>query len=286
MKSNDSTSYIRRINQHYGQEGLGQVSIAAVNDALRDSAGLSVERMLTFDQLHIGGRSASLRLARQAGLSASEKVLDAGCGLGGSSRLLARYFGSRVFGMDLTAPFCHLAHRLSSTANLDGLTFFLRADLNNLPVREDTFDVVWAQHILMNIKEKGRLLREFARILKPSGRLLVHEVVQGDNQPVHYPVPWASDASLNYLCSAASLESKLQRAYFHIGALQDESASALAWFAKRAASAAPERVLPRQAPENANRLNAALIRGNVWRNLKENRINVVQGVFQLADPIP
>jgi ubiquinone/menaquinone biosynthesis C-methylase UbiE len=286
VKSNDSSSYIRRINQHYAQEGLGQVSIAAVKDALRDTNGLTVERMLTFDQLHIGGRSASLRLARQARLSSIEKVLDAGCGLGGSSRLLARYFGSQVFGMDLTAPFCRLAHRLSRTANLDGLTFFLRADLNRLPVREGTFDVVWAQHILMNVREKGRLLSEFARILKPSGRLLVHEVVKGDNQPVHYPVPWAADASLNYLCSAASLESKLHRAQFHIGTLQDESASALAWFAKRALSAVPERVLPPQAPENANRRNAALIRGNVWHNLKENRIRVVQGVFQLADPTP
>ena len=281
MKPPDSKTYINTINRHYGEEGLGKVSIAAVNEALRDADGLSIERMLTFDQLHIEGRRASLRLARKANLSASDRIFDAGCGLGGSTRLLAQYFGGRVFGADLTDRFCHLAHQLSAAANIDGRTFFLRADLNILPVQDDSFDVIWAQHILMNIREKGNLLKEFVRILKPSGRLLVHEVVQGSAHPVHYPVPWAADASLSFLCSAAELESNLRRAHFHIGELEDETALAMAWFAKRKSLASPKAADPQQTQENTERRTAAIIRSNVWRNLKENRIRVVQGIFKV-----
>lgn len=280
MKPHDSKTYITTINRHYSQEGLGQISIAAVNDALHDSAGLTIDRMLAFDQLHIGGRQASLHLARKANLSASDRIFDAGCGLGGSSRLLAQYFGGQVFGADLTNRFCHLAHRLSCTANLDRRTFFLRADLNTLPVHDNAFDVVWAQHILMNIKDKGKLIKEFARILKPSGQLLLHEVVQGDKHPAYYPVPWAGDASLSFLCSAAALETDLRNACFQIGTLQDESESALAWFAKRRALTSSGADAPQQTSESDDRRTAATIRSNVWRNLRENRIRVVQGIFK------
>jgi hypothetical protein len=51
----------------------------------------------------------------------------------------------------------------------------------------------------MNIADKERLYAEIQCVLRPSGRLALHEILAGPVSPIHFPVPWARDPDLSHL---------------------------------------------------------------------------------------
>jgi sarcosine/dimethylglycine N-methyltransferase len=74
---------------------------------------LSAESTGNFDQFHVGGLAATAELARRVGVTAGMRVLDAGSGLGGPSRYLARTFGAEVVGVDLAPTYVAVAELLA-----------------------------------------------------------------------------------------------------------------------------------------------------------------------------
>ncbi|MDQ3045762.1 MAG: methyltransferase domain-containing protein, partial [Chloroflexota bacterium] len=145
------------------------------------------------DQFHIGGQEATLRLARLAGIHTGQTVLDVGGGLGGPARTLARAFECAVTVVDLTQEYCRVGAMLTSRTGLSPRVAFVNASALNLPFSNDAFDVVWTQHSSMNIANKDRLYDELRRVLRPGGRLALHEIMTGRRIPARFPVPWASD---------------------------------------------------------------------------------------------
>src|SRR5512143_3078137 len=87
-------------------------------------------------------RAATLELARAAGLDATKRVLDVGCGVGGTSRCLAREFGCRVTGIDLTDDYCRAAAMLTARIGLAHLADYRQGDATDLPFDDRQFDVV------------------------------------------------------------------------------------------------------------------------------------------------
>lgn len=100
-----------------------------------------------------------------AGLSAGDRLLDAGCGQG--TPVLNR-LPDRVdsIGVDLSASMLDLARRRTDAP-------LVRGDLTRLPVAADTVDAVTALHSVIHvpISEHPTVFREFARVLRPGGRL-------------------------------------------------------------------------------------------------------------------
>src|SRR5262245_2871767 len=97
------------IQAHYGSEGIVERTTAALAAAGHDVSRPTVEMLNLADQLHVGGLNSTKVQAELVGITKDMRVLDAGCGVGGSSRYLAHTYGCRVQGIGLTPQFVEAA---------------------------------------------------------------------------------------------------------------------------------------------------------------------------------
>lgn len=264
------------VEQHYGVVPL----LDKVNESL-NLAGVSGERisweMLTpLDQFHSRGLAASTELANALGIEKGSTVLDVGCGIGGSARFLAATYGVNVNGIDLTQSFVDVATALSKRTGLEGMTTFQQADALNLPFPDNAFDIAWTQHVAMNIAARAEFYSEIHRVLKPGGRLGIHDIVSGNGEPLIFPVPWARIPEISYLLTAEEMRNELVRAGFSIDSLVDETPKTLAWLEERRRAAAEQN---QPSPLSLNAVMGPefpVMIANLGRNLMEGRVGVAQ----------
>lgn len=269
----------KNVSEHYTQGDLTQRILAALEEAGKNLDSLVVDDLAPVDQFHIRGRAATEELAKLAELEPGQSLLDVGCGLGGTSRYLANTFGCNVVGVDLTGEYCRVAEELSARVGLAGRTTFRQGSALELPFPDGQFDVVWTEHVQMNISDKAGFYRELHRVLKPHGRLAFHDIFAGANEGIHFPVPWASDASISHLISVAELKALLTDLGLSALCWEDMSAASIAFF-----KTAQKRVRTKGwLPVGLHLLmgdDASIKFGNVLRNLEEGRIQVIQAVME------
>ena len=122
--------------------------------------------------------NANLVLASIARIEHGDRVLDAGCGLGGSSFWLATHRCTDVVGITLVQGHVLAAREIAQQRSLDDRVRFYEADYTNTSFREASFDVVWALESVCHAVSKGAFYREAARLLRPGGRLVVAEFIR------------------------------------------------------------------------------------------------------------
>jgi SAM-dependent methyltransferase len=218
------------IQTHYTRADLGDAILAALEKAGKDLNRLTPEDLAPIDQFHIRGRTATLELARAAELDSTKYVLDVGSGVGGTSRCLAKEFGCRVTGIDLTDEYCRAATMLTAKTGLAHLVDCRQGDATKLPFDDQAFDVVWTEHVAMNIPDKTRLYKEIHRVLKPGGTLAIYDVLAGPSGPVLFPVPWARTPDTSFLVQPNELRKLLEGAGFTVTDWSDTTEAARAWF--------------------------------------------------------
>jgi MPBQ/MSBQ methyltransferase len=190
-----------RISSHYGWSGLMEEIEAEVRRAGIEPQEVTVDQLAPVDNYHAYRLTGTLALADAAGIKATDRVLDVGGGIGGPARQLAHRFGCHVTVVDLTAEYCAVGKTLTAWTRLADQVSFVHASALEMPFADASFDVVWTQHASMNIHDKAGLYREFARVVRPGGRFGFFDQLAGPNQPIHFPVPWAADASFSFLLS-------------------------------------------------------------------------------------
>jgi len=265
------------VQTHYKRADLGDAILEALANAGKNLDHLTPEDLAPIDAFHIRGRVATLELARAVGLDATKRVLDVGCGVGGTSRCLATEFGCRVTGIDLTDEYCRAAVMLSERIGLAHLVDYRQGDATRLPFEDQAFDVVWTEHAAMNIPDKARLYREMYRVLKPGGTLAIHDVLAGPTGPVLYPVPWARTPDTSFLLRPDELRQLLVEAGFTVTEWADTTEAARAWFVALAEKIQSEGLPPLGFHVLLGADFQAMAR-NQGRNLQEGRIVLGQVV--------
>lgn len=117
-------------------------------------------------------------LADRAGIQPGTRVLDAGCGVGGSSLWLAQARDAIVVGITPVASQVARARRFAAMRKLGDQITFEQADYTNTPFPNASFDVVWALESLCHAPAKAAFYREAARLLRPGGRLVLAEYMR------------------------------------------------------------------------------------------------------------
>jgi len=270
----------RTVDAHYGSAGLAERILAAVRQAGGDTDAPTLDDLGPFEHFHTRGRDATQELAERVGLAPGTAVLDVGCGTGGPARLLAARYGVCVVGLDLTEEFVRAGSELTRRVGLADRVVLCRGDALSLPFSGARFDVVWTQHAAMNIADKARLYGQMHRVLRPGGRLALHDIVAGPRRGFHFPVPWAGDASISFLVRPDDLRAMLGDAGFRPAHWADRAEDTLAWIReqrrRRRESPAPI-VDPVRGPE------FPLMFDNLLRNLEEGHAGVIEAVLERAD---
>ena len=265
------------IQAHYARSDLGNVILAALERAGKDVNRLTPEDLAPVDEFHIRGRAATLELARAAGVDSTKRVLDVGSGVGGTSRCLAREFGCRVTGVDLTDEYCRAAEMLSARIGLAELVDYRQGDATHLPFPDRSFDIVWSEHVAMNIPDKPKLYREMYRVLKPGGTLAIYDILAGPSGPVLFPVPWARTSESSFLATPDELRDVLEESGFTVAAWTDTTDVARAWFVSLA-----ERIRKEGLPPLGFHVllgtDFQVMAQNQRKNLEEGRIVLAQVV--------
>ena len=114
-------------------------------------------------------------------LPAGTRVLDVGCGIGGSSRMLAREYGFAVTGVTLSPQQVRRAQELTSP---EVNARFQVDDALALSFPDASFDVVWSIEAGPHMPDKALFARELMRVLKPGGILVVADWNQRDDRQV------------------------------------------------------------------------------------------------------
>ena len=113
------------------------------------------------------------------------KVLDIGCGTGGSAFYMARTYGAQVLGIDLSDNMLAVAneHKSTMTENVQNLVSFRFLDATLAAFPENEFDVIYSRDAIMHIADKEQLYAKIFNWLKPGGTVLLSEYVHGRNYP-------------------------------------------------------------------------------------------------------
>lgn len=271
------------VSEHYGFTELGDRIFAGLEKAGVDLSNLTVDDLAPVDEFHIRGRTSTVELASLAEITPDESVLDVGSGLGGTARYLASGIGCEVVGLDLTEEYCRLAETLTERVGLADRICYEQGSALEMPFPDNHFDVAWTEHVQMNIADKAGFYREIQRVLKPGGRLAFHDVFSGREDGLHFPVPWAGDASISHLVSPEDLEKILDQLGYERMQWVDKTEASATFF---------NEILPEINKNGWRPLSLHLLAGedptarfaNVLRNLEEDRLRVIQAV--LVKPVP
>jgi ubiquinone/menaquinone biosynthesis C-methylase UbiE len=135
-------------------------------------------RLLLGESFHPGGLRLTERLGVLLGLNPESRPLDVASGNGGSAIFLAQRFGCKVVGVDFGRENVERATAAAASRNLGSRVRFAFADAERLPFDDEAFDAVICECSFCTFPEKEKAAREFARMVRPGGRVGLSDVTR------------------------------------------------------------------------------------------------------------
>lgn len=130
-------------------------------------------------------------LASVAHIKEGDRVLDAGCGVGGSALWLVKNFKVHVTGIALGTREVRHAEKLARKKKLTSHVNFAVMDMSHTSYEKNSFELVWAIESVLYIADKKSTLSEYKRILSPHGKVviavlfLVHDAIKEEERMLH-----------------------------------------------------------------------------------------------------
>ena len=264
------------VEKHYHRERIFEKMMKLLREQGKEQ--ITREDIAAVDEFHVRGSEVSMELAAEAGFDAKIKVLDVGSGIGGPARMIASTYGCEVTGIDLTGEFTRTATLLSKETGLQNLTNFVQGDALNMPFENEHFDVVWTQHVQMNIQNKAGFYSEIQRVLKKGGRFIYYDIFSKDQSDIYFPVPWTSNPSLSFLMTISELDSILTSEGLRRVRTKDQTVKAIDFFTK---------LVENKPGESTPDIGMFLLMGHdtkeklssLLRNIQEGKLELQSGIY-------
>ncbi|MCS6822343.1 MAG: methyltransferase domain-containing protein [Microscillaceae bacterium] len=164
-------------------------------------------------------------LAQVACVRRGERVLDAGCGVGGSAIFLAKQYGCEVEGITLLETQVQKAIVYAQQRGVSDKVRFSVQDYTQTGFEARSFDLVWAVESVCHAIDKQAFLQEAYRLLKKGGRLLVADGFCTDKalspKESALLLTWTSNWAIPHLASVHSFEHKIRQVGFQAVNFQD-----------------------------------------------------------------
>lgn len=130
----------------------------------------------------VAARQLTERMIQLASIQGGERILDIGCGMGGSSLLLAREMGCQVTGVTLSPVQRRWAATSAALGRVTPRPQFLHADAEAVEFEPASADIVWSIECTEHLFDKAGFFRKAAQWLKPGGRLAICAWLSGDDE--------------------------------------------------------------------------------------------------------
>ena len=254
---------------HYASGDLLARLEARLREDGVDPACPTFEALAPYDHFHGRGLEATQDMADLLPISGTDHVLDVGSGVGGPARYMARRFGCRVSGVDLTAEFCDVARHLTALLGFAERVSFEQGDALAMPFEDAAFAGAYSMNVSMNIADKRALYGEIRRVLEPGAWLGLSEVVLGPGGEPDYPTPWARTASSSFLATLDETRENLAACGFTIESLRETTEASSAWAARSRAVVKAGGKPPHRAVSWIHGALAEEIMANAGRSLRE-----------------
>jgi len=118
---------------------------------------------------HFGGLKATQELIELCHINEDKCVLDVGCGVGVTPCYIAKKYGCKVVGVDISEKMISEARERGRREDVKNKVEFRVADAQDLLFEEDAFDIVIGESVIAFLKDKQKGINEYVRVTKPGG---------------------------------------------------------------------------------------------------------------------
>lgn len=124
---------------------------------------------------HQGGVGATEELSELCHIGEGKYVLDVGCGVGVTPCFIAKKYGCRVVGVDISERMIERSNERARREGVEDSVEFRVADAQDLPFEDDLFDAVVGESVTAFPEDKQKAVNEYVRVTKPGGYVGLNE---------------------------------------------------------------------------------------------------------------